>query len=129
MEQIVRGRGADFKKLQGSIGEPFRDVYAKEICGALRIDAGSKSVHTEAATVSFVSAMPRFLLAGEILKERTPELRNYTSHNYFLMSMFSPDANEPLFREKNEHCSALCASRIMITRYEQKWLSKNLSNS
>jgi molybdopterin/thiamine biosynthesis adenylyltransferase len=129
VEQIVTGRGVDFKKLQASIGELFRDVYAKEICGTLRIDTENKSQHTQAATVSFVSAMPGFLLAGEILKERTSELRDYKLNNYFLMSMFSPDANEPFFREKNEHCFALCANPIMIRRYEEKWLSKNLSNS
>lgn len=115
---IVREKGGDGKRLMSVIGLPFKEVYAKEICGTFGIQIGGDSA---AATSSFVSAMPGILLAGELVKERTKELQDYRLSNYFTMSLFSPLAAQVMFRQKDPRCSCLCGEQIMINRYNQKW--------
>jgi molybdopterin/thiamine biosynthesis adenylyltransferase len=115
---IVNKRGGDAIRLSSFVGQPFREVYAKEICGTLRVQVGPESV---AATVSFLSAMPGILLVDEVIKERVKELRDYRLDNYFTMSLFSPLAGQLIFRQKDPRCSCLCGEQIMISRYNQKW--------
>jgi len=115
---MVEKRGVVISKYSDSIGRPFKDVYAKEICGTLTINVNNK---VEAATTSFVSVMPGILLTAEILKQAIPELANYRLNNYFQMSLFSPNANIPFFRQKDPRCVSLCFDSIMLDRYHQKW--------
>ena len=116
---MIQKRGVIAEKFARFIGQPFRDVYAKEICGTLGIRVEMK---TEAATVSFVSALPGILLVGEILKDRIGKLHRYRLNNYLQMSLFSLKANKPIFRKKDPRCSSLCYEPIMIDRYNQKWM-------
>lgn len=116
---MMRERGINPERFSKFIGQPFKDVYAKEICGVFGFNVGTKA---EAATVSFVSALPGILLAGEIIKDRIPELRKYRLNNYLQMSLFSLKANRPIIRKKDSRCSCLCYEQIMIDRYKQKWL-------
>jgi molybdopterin/thiamine biosynthesis adenylyltransferase len=118
LRTIVRERGGDAVSLSNFVGQPFKEVYAKEICGTLTVQIGTQS---EAATVSFVSAMPGILLAGELVKERVKELKDFRLFNYFTMSLFSPLTGQLMFRRKDPRCSCLCGEPIMINRYEQKW--------
>ena len=117
-QTIARERGGDAKRLSSFVGLPFKEVYAKEICGMLRIQIGTASA---AATVSFVSAMPGILLAGELIKDRVRELKDYRLSNYFTMSLFSPLAGQLMFRQKDPRCSCLCGEQIMFNRYNQIW--------
>jgi hypothetical protein len=115
-------RGISPERFSKFVGQPFKDVYAKEICGVFGFTTGAKS---EAATVSFVSALPGILLAGEVIKDRIPELHEYRLNNYLRMSLFSLKANRPIVRKKDSRCSCLCYEQIMIDRYNQKWLLNN----
>jgi hypothetical protein len=117
---MVERRGVLKDKYLKSIGRPFKEVYAREICGTLTVQVGDRS---EAATASFVSSMPGILLMGEILKERIPELSEYRLSNYFQMSLFSPEANKPFFRQKDPRCVCLCGDPIMVDAYRKKWPS------
>lgn len=117
---MVEKKSVSETKYAQFVGRSFKDVYAKEICGTIEIRVANK---TEAATASFVSAMPGILLAGEVLKARIPELSKYRLSNYLQMSLFSPGAGMLMFRKKDPRCTALCGEAIMINRYRQKWLA------
>lgn len=119
VKRMVETKNVSETKYAQFVGRPFKDVYAKEICGTIEVRVGNTS---EAATASFVSAMPGILLAGEVLKARVPELNKYRLSNYFQMSLFSPGAGMLMFRKKDPRCTSLCSEPIMINRYKQKWL-------
>jgi len=117
---MVKERNVDPKIFSQFVGQPFSEVYAKEICGVLGLTLGAKA---EAATVSFVSSLPGIFLVGEIIKDKALEMNQFRLDNYLQMSLFSLKANTPIIRKKDPRCSCLCYEPIMIDRYKQKWMN------
>lgn len=118
MSAIATRTGIDTERLRGYIDRPFIELYTQEICGTIRPKVGGKEI---AASVSFVSALPGVLLAGEIIKERSHELSRFRLNNYLTLSLFNPAARWPLQRPKDERCMCMCAHPIMQGAYRVKW--------
>lgn len=105
-------------RLSDLVGHSLEELYAREICGVMHINAGQKEI---AGTVSFVSAIPGILLAGEILKTSIPELRRFSLNNYLTMSVFNPSALWLLRKEKDRRCKCYCSSPVMVDSFQNKW--------
>jgi len=115
---IAKRTGIEVRRLQDYVGRPFTELYTEEICGTMGIKLGDKEF---AASVSFVSALPGVLLAGEITKERSQNLSCFRLDNYMTLSLFNPSALWLRQRTKDERCLCMCSHPIMQGAYRQKW--------
>jgi molybdopterin/thiamine biosynthesis adenylyltransferase len=117
--RIAEKTGISLSRLQSFVGLPLTELYTREICGVVKIEVQQREI---AATVSFVSALPGILLAGEVIKERVGEFGAYCLNNYLTLSLFNPSSRWLLVRPKDERCKCLCSHPIMQERYVEKWL-------
>lgn len=105
-------------RLSDLVGHSLEELYAREICGVMHVNAGQEEI---AGTVSFVSAIPGVLLAGEIMKTNIPELRRFSLNNYLTMSAFNPSVRWLLTKEKEPRCKCYCSSPVMVDSFQSKW--------
>jgi len=120
-EQVVRiseKTRIRLSHLQPFVGLPLTELYTREICGVARIEVRQREIN---AAVSFVSALPGILLAGELIKERVSEFAAYQLNNYLKLSLFNPLSRWLLTRPKEERCKCLCSHPIMQQTYREKW--------
>jgi hypothetical protein len=118
VDVIVRKNGSQFERLRTAIGRSFEEVYATQICGVLSVNIDGQRL---SPTVSFVSALPGFLLAAELLKAGSPALERYRLKNYLAISLFAPSYRQLLFRQKDDRCRCFCSDPIMSSTYRRRW--------
>lgn len=118
VDRIIARRGARFESLRPLAGTPFAQVYATQICGVMKVDVGETHI---SPTVSFVSALPGFLIAAELAKSVYPEYDRHHLRNYLAVSLFAPDYRQVLYRPKDSRCRCLCFDPIMSSSYRRKW--------
>jgi len=116
IERIVSKTGV--KRLQNFVGITLEELYTQEICDVMQLDVEEQEI---AGTVSFVSAIPGILLAGEIIKARIPEFRKFSINNYLTMNAFYPIARWLLKREKDIRCRCFCSDPAMRDSFRKKW--------
>ncbi len=116
--RIAEKTGISPSRFEPFVGLPLTELYTREICGVARIEVQQEEI---AATVSFVSALPGILLAGEVIKERVSEFGAHRLNNYLTLSLFNPSSRWLLVRPKDERCKCLCSHPIMQERYVEKW--------
>jgi molybdopterin/thiamine biosynthesis adenylyltransferase len=119
--RIAEKTRISLSRLEPFVGLPLTELYAHEICGVAKIEVQHKEI---VASVSFVSALPGILLAGEVIKERVGEFGAYCLNNYLTLSLFNPSSRWLLVRPKDERCKCLCSHPIMQERYMEKWMAK-----
>lgn len=109
---------ADIKRLGD---RPLAEIQAR-VCAELPLGAGPQE---EAVSISFLSALPGFLLLGEVIKERSYRhtLRvplNATS-NRFLLSLLGRPRAELLrtWWQKVPGCD--CSRPAFVSHYRRKW--------
>jgi len=102
-------------------GRPLAAVRAR-VCAELPLGVGEQQ---EAVSISFLSALPGFLLLGEVIKERSypthsrPPLNETT--NYLLLSLLGRPRQELLsdWRSKSDSCD--CVRPVYQRNYRRKW--------
>lgn len=115
---IFKGHiGSSADLLINDVGKPFKEVYAKKICGQFKVSAAGQEY---AATVSFVSALTGILLATELLKETIPALSEYRINNYMRLNTLAVAHRILTYRQKDENCICNCDNRHLVERYNEK---------
>ena len=104
--------------------QPLAEIQ-RRVCGQLLL--ASESQPEEAVSISFLSALPGFLLLGELIKERSypsmrrPPLNDRVNHSMLSVLGRPHPALLNGWREKREGCD--CVRSAFQRAYRRKWLA------
>lgn len=108
------------RRLEKHVGRPFVEVYAREICGMVRVRAEGGAVH---ASVPFVSFFAGLSLLSEVAKHFSPGLRGYPMPNgldLLEINLFSPGSCELSRKPRDPGCD-LCSDAAVLQIWRDKW--------
>ena len=109
--------GADIERLGD---RPLAEIQAR-VCAQVPLGTGKQQ---EAVSISFLSALPGFLLLGEVIKERSypmPRVQLNETANHLLLSLFGRPGQALLgdWRQKAPGCD--CSRLAYQRNYQRKW--------
>jgi molybdopterin/thiamine biosynthesis adenylyltransferase len=118
---VEKTSGKEITRLKDSIGLPFEQVYAQEICGKMDFQLKDKEI---SSSVSFVSFFSGLVLLTELIKYQDKTLQNYpmmSKNNFLQFNLFLFDNYNLANRVKDSHCSLNCNDKDVRNIFSRKW--------
>jgi molybdopterin/thiamine biosynthesis adenylyltransferase len=119
VRRVERHRGLAPGKLSEWVGKRLQSLYQRAVCGEAAIEVAGATV---VSPLSFISATAGVLLAGELLKLASPELRPYALNNYFrLDTLAKPNSSMLSVKPQEPSGRCICHDGDYVDVYREKY--------
>ncbi len=121
LEFLVKKLGSKANQFKIHVGKSFKEVYAKEICGKIKIQTDQGEKH---ASISFVSFFAGLGIISELIKYNSIQknIPLTSNEDFFRINMFKPDhIGLPHRYQKNPDCILNCSSKSTQDIFAKLW--------
>lgn len=120
LDAIAAFRGLPGKKYVEFEGQPFDSFYQHGICGGAEVATNDGKLEIPLAHVSAAAGV---LLAAELIKRFTPELRQYALDNFLQLDMLNL-TSEWFRQKKSARMDCECRRDIYQRRFAEKYSNR-----